>query len=142
MKGALVGGLLSGCLIGWISVGTQMKMAQGVIRFPQKIVSVAGCNANWVAEYLSLTLIPENVPKIQPPFFLYRLSYMYYTLVGAATAILVGLVVSFLTGGNGGKCVHEDLLSPVIYRFLRRKDGGASVTNSNGIVLESIKDPK
>ncbi|KAJ3634046.1 hypothetical protein MTP99_010956 [Tenebrio molitor] len=118
--GALVGGLMSGCLIGWISVGTQMKMAQGVIRFPQKYVSIEGCSANWVAEYLSLTLSSEIKDKpVQDTFILYRLSYMYYTLVGAVTAVVVGFITSFLTGGNE-KLIHEDLLSPVIYRFLKR----------------------
>ncbi|RZC38851.1 sodium-coupled monocarboxylate transporter 1-like, partial [Asbolus verrucosus] len=120
-KGALIGGLVSGSLIGWISVGTQMKMVQGIIRFPQKFVSIEGCSANWVAEYLSLTLTPEaqDGKPIETPFALYTLSYMYYTLVGTVAAIVVGVIVSLLTGGNE-KEVHQDLLSPVIYRFLRR----------------------
>ncbi|XP_044268114.1 sodium-coupled monocarboxylate transporter 1-like [Tribolium madens] len=119
-KGALTGGLVSGCLIGWISVGTQMNMAQGVIRFPQKYVSIEGCNADWVAEYLSLTLSKDTkeIP-VESPFVLYRLSYMYYTLVGAVTTIVVGFVVSVLTGGNTH--INRDLLSPVIYPFLKQQ---------------------
>ncbi|KYB27604.1 Putative sodium-dependent multivitamin transporter-like Protein [Tribolium castaneum] len=118
-QGALIGGLVSGSLIGWISVGTQMNMAQGVIRFPQKYVSVEGCNADWVAEYLSLTLSKDTkeIP-VEAPFVLYRLSYMYYTLVGAVTTIVVGFIVSVLTGG--AQHVNRDLLSPVIYPFLKR----------------------
>ncbi|KAJ3656756.1 hypothetical protein Zmor_015805 [Zophobas morio] len=118
-KGALIGGLVSGSLVGWISVGTQMKMAQGVIKFPQKFVSIEGCNANWVAEYLSLTLAAEVTERPEEAVFgLYRLSYMYYTMVGAVTAIVVGFVVSLLTGG-GGKRIHRDLLSPVVHGFLK-----------------------
>lgn len=44
---------------------------------------------------------------------------MYYTMFGAISAIVVGLIISYLTGGNRGKKVHKDLLSPVIYRFLK-----------------------
>ncbi|KAJ8940059.1 hypothetical protein NQ314_010893, partial [Rhamnusium bicolor] len=127
-QGALAGGLISGALITWISIGTQMKMAQGLIRFPQKPASVEGCNANWVAEYLSLTLSPDATAKpIEPPFVLYRISYMYYTALGTITALMVGLLVSYLTGSNKEKEVHKDLLSPVIYRFLNR-----SKTDING----------
>ncbi|XP_018569275.1 sodium-coupled monocarboxylate transporter 1-like [Anoplophora glabripennis] len=118
--GALAGGLISGALITWISIGTQMKMAQGLIRFPQKPVSVEGCNANWIAEYLSLTLSPDATPKpVQPPFALYRMSYMYYTALGTVTALTVGLLVSYLTGSNKGKKIHKDLISPAVYRFMR-----------------------
>lgn len=117
--GALAGGLISGALITWISIGTQMKMAQGLIRFPQKSVSVEGCNANWVAEYLSLTLSSDAMPKpVQPPFALYRMSYMYYTALGTVTALTVGLLVSYLTKSNKGKKIHKDLISPVVYRFM------------------------
>lgn len=98
-----------------------MGMAKGVIRFPQKPVSVVGCNANWLSEYLSLVLTEDATAKpISPPFFLYRLSYMYYTALGCITAIIVGLIVSYLTGNNKEK-VHEDLLSPIIYRFIKEK---------------------
>ncbi|KAJ8951881.1 hypothetical protein NQ318_019857 [Aromia moschata] len=121
-EGALAGGLASGALITWISIGTQMKMAQGLVRFPQKPASVEGCNANWVAEYLSLTLSPDATPKpAEPPFALYRLSYMYYTALGTVTALAVGLLVSYATGANKSTKVNEDLLSPVVYRFLDRR---------------------
>lgn len=99
-QGALVGGFISGTLIAWISVGSQAQIADGTIRFPQKPISVEGCSADWVAEYLSITLTTSDVePKtVQPPFPLYRISYMYYTPIGTITAIVVGLTVSYLTG--------------------------------------------
>lgn len=99
-QGALVGGFISGTLIAWISVGSQAQIADGTIRFPQKPISVEGCSADWVAEYLSITLTTSDVePKtIVPPFPLYRISYMYYTPIGTITAIVVGLTVSYLTG--------------------------------------------
>lgn len=100
-----MGGFISGTLIAWISVGSQAQIADGIIRFPQKPISVEGCSADWVAEYLSITLTTSDVePKIvEPPFPLYRISYMYYTPIGTITAIAVGLIVSYLTGMIGYK---------------------------------------
>lgn len=120
-EGALAGGLLSGSLITWISIGTQAQMAQDLIRFPQKPISVEGCNADWVAEYLSLTLSSDTTSKpVIPSFPLYRLSYMYYTPLGTITAIVLGLIVSYLTGHNKNKKIDDNLLSPFVLYF--RKD--------------------
>lgn len=117
-----------------------MKMAQGLIRFPQKPVSVEGCNANWVAEYLSLTLSPESTPKpVEPAFILYRLSYMYYTALGTVTAITVGLLVSYLTGRNRNRKVHRDLISPVVYRFMEVEEANGDCNNHVNESGESCK---
>lgn len=45
-KGALVGGITSTLLVGWISVGTQAAMAQGIIVNPTKPVSTEDCLMN------------------------------------------------------------------------------------------------
>lgn len=110
-------------------------MAKGLIRFPQKPVSIEGCSANWITEYLTLTLHPDSTPKpLEPTFVLYRLSYMYYTALGCLTAIVVGVIVSYLSGRNKHK-IHRDLLSPVIHRFL--KDEQSLENNVN--IAEGIK---
>lgn len=110
-------------------------MAKGLIRFPQKPVSVEGCPASWITEYLNLALHPDSTPKtLEPPFVLYRLSYMYYTAVGCLTAIIVGIIVSYLSGRNQHK-VHRDLLSPVIHRFLKDEEP----VDNNVNIVESIK---
>jgi hypothetical protein len=59
--------------------------------------------------------------RSQSPFILYQMSYQWYTLLGMATAIVVGLIVSFLTGARDPREVHRDLLAPTIYRFLPEK---------------------
>jgi hypothetical protein len=42
-------------------------------------------------------------------------------MIGVATAIIVGLVVSFLTKPNNSEDVDPDLITPVIHRFLPSK---------------------
>lgn len=51
-------------------------------------------------------------------FYLFRLSYLWYTLIGVLTAISVGLLVSFMTGANKPQDVDPRLLSPAIRRFI------------------------
>lgn len=53
---------------------------------------------------------------------LYRLSYYYYTMIGAMVVVLVGFVVSVLTGPNDPKTMNKDLLSPAIHGFLPKAD--------------------
>lgn len=139
-QGAIVGGLVSGSLIAWISIGTQIKMAHGQITFPQKSVSVEGCNPNWVMEFLSFTLsADERAPSPEPPFILYRLSYMYYTVLGTIVAIVVGIIVSWLTGCNKNRIIHADLFSPVIQRFLKHFNHSKAVKS---VVLDKVSDLK
>jgi len=67
-------------------------------------------------------------------FYLYRVSYLWYTLIGVLTAISVGLLVSFLTGANKPQDVDPRLLCPAIRRFIsyepKRKQ-------NNGVIGEA-----
>lgn len=47
LQGALVGGITGLSLVTWMSIGTQVQMANGAISFPKKPVSVSGCSENW-----------------------------------------------------------------------------------------------
>lgn len=55
--------------------------------------------------------------EIEPDttFWLFRISFMYYTFIGVMVVFLVGYPVSILTGGNVVQ--DERLMTP----FLRRK---------------------
>lgn len=61
-----------------------------------------------------------NVSREQP-FFLYRMSYLWYTWIGFLTAIFTGLLVSWITGVNKRRPGDEKLYTPVIHGFLRPK---------------------
>ncbi|XP_076278535.1 sodium-coupled monocarboxylate transporter 1 isoform X5 [Lasioglossum baleicum] len=117
-QGAIVGGLLGLNLVAWISFGTQAAISTGEIVFPQKPVSIEGCSESLKNRAGNSTLIID--PTIQEhPFLLYRMSYLWYTWVGFLTAILVGLLVSWITGSNRRKPGDEKLYTPMIRRFLR-----------------------
>jgi hypothetical protein len=54
-------------------------------------------------------------------FALYRMSYLWYTLLGAIVSMSVALVTSFLTNPNDPASLDPMLVSPVIRRFLPKK---------------------
>ncbi|KAL1514268.1 hypothetical protein ABEB36_003553 [Hypothenemus hampei] len=119
-QGALIGGVLSGAFITWISVGSQAQIAQGTLRFPQKPISVEGCSADWVAKFLSITLTTDaDVKPEKPIFILYRISYMYYTPIGTLGAIVIGLFVSYVTGNNKERNLNIEAFSPLIRKYLK-----------------------
>jgi hypothetical protein len=79
------------------------------------------------AMYSDVPAVPLNNPEMNnvldasdrnEPMYIYRISYTFYTMIGVATAIIVGLVVSFLTKPNNLEDVDSDLITPVIHRFL------------------------
>ncbi|KAF3428900.1 hypothetical protein E2986_12519 [Frieseomelitta varia] len=117
--GALVGGLVSLNLVAWISFGTQAAISSGKIHFPVKPVSIDGCPQSLKNHATNFTLVVETAIKEQP-FFLYRMSYLWYTWVGCLTAIVVGLLVSWITGPNKRKPGDEKLYTPVIRSLLRK----------------------
>lgn len=46
-------------------------------------------------------------------FPLFRLSFLWITPVGVCTVLVVGVLVSFLTGKTDLECLDPDLISPV-----------------------------
>jgi multisubunit Na+/H+ antiporter MnhB subunit len=58
----------------------------------------------------------------EQPFVLYRLSYLYFNVLGCFIVIAVGLVVSFLTGATSPRELHPDLLSPVMHWTLPKEE--------------------
>ena len=58
----------------------------------------------------------------EQPFFLYRMSYLWYTLVGFLITILIGLLVSWFTGPSKYSCADKRLFTPVVHCFLSSRN--------------------
>uniref|UniRef100_A0A182TAB5 Sodium-coupled monocarboxylate transporter 1 n=1 Tax=Anopheles maculatus TaxID=74869 RepID=A0A182TAB5_9DIPT len=117
-KGALFGGIAGALLSGWILLGSQFASGAGEV-VPHKLpVSVDGC----IAELITNT---TNVNPIYPDesdvFPLYRLSYHWITPIGVTTVLIVGTIVSFITGPRDLRQIDPELISPVIHKFLPRE---------------------
>uniref|UniRef100_A0A1B6L137 Sodium-coupled monocarboxylate transporter 1 n=1 Tax=Graphocephala atropunctata TaxID=36148 RepID=A0A1B6L137_9HEMI len=79
--GALIGGFSSLALMSWLVVGAQYAIAHGNLKFEPKSVSSSGCDYSF-----NVTTKAEIINETQDIWPLLRLSYMWYTLVGAVAA--------------------------------------------------------
>ncbi|KAJ8688365.1 hypothetical protein QAD02_024160 [Eretmocerus hayati] len=120
--GAIIGALVSLNFVGWISFGTQAAVADGKIHLPTKPVSIDGCPDALKYGVINVTLAFENSIR-EEPFFLYKMSYLLYTWVGFLTAIIVGLIVSWITGPNKYRPDDLKLYTPVIHKLLEKTYG-------------------
>lgn len=120
-KGAMVGGIVSALFVGWISIGTQVAITKKEITFQMRHFSIEGCDNvtldNYYNSISNYTTRVENL-IIEEPFFLYKVSYLYYPMIGVAVCVIVGFAVSVLTGLNKPRKMDPDLLSPVIHNFI------------------------
>lgn len=57
-------------------------------------------------------------------FFLYRISFMWYSAIGYLVTVILGLIVSLLTGAENPENLNEDLLSPPIREILQKLPRG------------------
>ncbi|XP_044269102.1 sodium-coupled monocarboxylate transporter 2-like [Tribolium madens] len=126
-KGAFYGAIFGLILISALVFPNKYFETQGLIKYPPKPLSTERC------DFLNETTIFENVLNIrnssthfQPPA-IFRISFYYYTLIGALTTIIFGFIISCMTNKNDPP-VEKSLISPVSY-FLVSKD-----TKSNGII--------
>lgn len=116
-KGAFTGLLTSLVFMFWIGIGHQVSRARGEIHFQSKMTSIAGCNFNETLSPATSPLVAE--PQEDTAFGLYRLSYMWYSATGCFTVIIVGLLVSLLTGINNVRTMDPRTLSPGLHWFKR-----------------------
>ncbi|KAK6622118.1 hypothetical protein RUM44_001925 [Polyplax serrata] len=128
--GALVGGISSALFVGWISIGAQVAIKNKQIIFPQKPVSLDGCDNETLYNYerhLNSTF-KLDISDPGEPFSLYTVSYVYYACFGTLCAVILGLIVSFLTGPSDPKTMDPRLFSPVIHRYLNiEKPAGTDI---------------
>lgn len=111
--GAIFGAIAGGVLSGWVSLGSQAAVASGQV-VPIKLeVSVEACpigNMTGVVE--------RDYPDESGVFPLYRLSFHWINPIGIFSVLIVGTIVSYLTGGRKLEQIDPELISPVIHRFL------------------------
>ncbi|XP_066991696.2 sodium-coupled monocarboxylate transporter 2 [Anabrus simplex] len=119
-KGALAGGLASLLTMGALVTGAQIAVTTGKLVHPKKPVSLEGC-PHLAMNITDLLTQPTNTTASEPDeyvFVLFRISFMYFIVIGFFTAMVVGVVVSFLTGPQDPKTLDRDLITPSLHRWL------------------------
>ncbi|CAH1964545.1 unnamed protein product [Acanthoscelides obtectus] len=114
-KGAVVGAISGAVMSGIVSFGQQYVAAAKLV-VPHKLSVIA---EDWCYDKYGMeasrnqTVIPEDYPDESHIFPLFRLSFLWITPVGVLTVLIVGSLVSLLTGRRNLKTLDPDLISPV-----------------------------
>lgn len=108
--GAICGAIAGATMSGWVSFGSQAAVAAGQI-IPQKLnSSVEACDTFNSTLY---NLMQHDESDVFP---LYRLSFHWINPIGVLSVLIVGTIVSFVTGPRDLKKIDPELISPVIHR--------------------------
>ncbi|KAF2898113.1 hypothetical protein ILUMI_08055 [Ignelater luminosus] len=123
-KGALWGGVLSLLIISWMVIKTQLHNYNGIIKYLPKPLDADGCALDLNITTTVVTSTPTPIlttcSEEDEPFWLFKISFYYYTLIGAVLAVLIGLVVSWITSSDTDTEVDPDLLCPFVQRYLQK----------------------
>ncbi|ESO87029.1 hypothetical protein LOTGIDRAFT_107431 [Lottia gigantea] len=79
----------------WIGVGAQVYKPPN----PRPPLYIHGCN--WTLVPTTTTIVPESPtlgPEPSADYYLYTVSYLWYSATAVATTCIVGMVVSLITG--------------------------------------------
>ncbi|XP_053695096.1 sodium-coupled monocarboxylate transporter 1 [Sabethes cyaneus] len=115
-KSALTGGIVGVLFMSWLSLKAQYAVATGAIVFPHKQMSVEECSYNFDRSVINATT--TSLITADEIFPLFRISYMWYTFLGAAVTIVVSLGCTLVYGTNDPKAVSPDLLAGFVRRFV------------------------
>nr|CAD7402664.1 unnamed protein product [Timema cristinae] len=118
VDGCLTGSIVSLISMAGIVAGAHHYKATGTERFPYLPTSTDGCE-----KYFNFT--PPVLPKPTPlpggmgddAFFIFKISFLYYTMVGTIINIIVCMVVSYFTGFQNPKEVDSRLLVPFMQKY-------------------------
>ncbi|XP_076438815.1 sodium-coupled monocarboxylate transporter 1-like [Babylonia areolata] len=131
--GAVVGGVLGLALPLWISIGSySLNRHVDLLDFPNdSCVSpeTTTITSMYPGNFSTTSMYPVNFTSSMSGLdVLYTVSYMWYPSIGAATVVVIGLIVSFITGESLVDEVDPKYLIPLFDRLfcclpasLRRK---------------------
>ncbi|XP_018328753.1 sodium-coupled monocarboxylate transporter 1-like [Agrilus planipennis] len=120
--GAFWGSVASLTLTAILVFGAQVYTYQGKMKIPTLPASVEGCNPPLnVTNFSNQTVTQAVASGGDQVFWLFRISFYYYPLIGVILCIVLGLIISHFTKDEKEKIVDADLFNPYILRFISRK---------------------
>ncbi|VEN50359.1 unnamed protein product [Callosobruchus maculatus] len=149
-KGAIFGATVATCLITLMCIGQQVAIANGTFEEKTKPTSIENCCCLNVTKIGTKDVIPDS----EPIFFLYRISYIWYSGFGFLITVMLGLIGSVATGATNPKDIDDQLLSPPLRDFLHSlsnstkeflniplKQGSVSKRTISMISGDKVKEP-
>ncbi|XP_077287850.1 sodium-coupled monocarboxylate transporter 1-like [Arctopsyche grandis] len=120
-KGALTGAFTGMILLLWIAIGSSLT---DINHKHHDIYPVNTCSdTKLFRKFTNSSMEDEEMAGVneEDVFFLYKLSYLLYIALGTSVAVVVGVVVSYITGPTDLLTLDPNLISPPIRRFLPKK---------------------
>uniref|UniRef100_A0A6P4FDB0 Sodium-coupled monocarboxylate transporter 1 isoform X4 n=1 Tax=Drosophila rhopaloa TaxID=1041015 RepID=A0A6P4FDB0_DRORH len=118
-KCIFVGSIASFLTMAWIAVNAQIANITGSFRHTKLPVSVENCDYDFdKSRYLNST--SEYEPHSGSS--VYHMSFLLYAMMGALLTIIISNLATFVFGRQDIKDVDENLLSPILQRYLRKKN--------------------
>ncbi|XP_048236774.1 sodium-coupled monocarboxylate transporter 1-like [Haliotis rufescens] len=116
--GAVVGGILGLAFPLWISIGAYTVVgAPTSLEFPTYNCSVPNITDSMTTTMSSIMTTAGGTVEYTGISALYTVSYLWYPAIGASTVIVVGLIVSAITGMNRLGDVDTKYLVPFFDRL-------------------------
>lgn len=115
--GTIAGFALSMVITGGAMVHKRPKLSLpvGISQCPHEILEHAiSRRPNLIEEFSQKTFSPDYHPEGMNQ--LYHINYMYIATIGCLTTIIIGLVISLLSGGNR-RPTDRELISPLAQRL-------------------------
>ncbi|PSN54817.1 hypothetical protein C0J52_02919 [Blattella germanica] len=139
-QGVLAGSITSLLAMSWIIYKAQEAIAVGSFKLPLLPTSIEGCGFNTTLNDFAANETLAISEDEEEAFILYRVSFMYYTILGLLITIIVGVVVSLFTERPPPEKLKPILFTPFIsfmyYTFL-----GLIITFIVGVIVSHITEP-
>uniref|UniRef100_A0A8C8AWE5 Sodium-dependent multivitamin transporter n=1 Tax=Otus sunia TaxID=257818 RepID=A0A8C8AWE5_9STRI len=118
--GAIVGLLVGLAMAFWVGIGGILHSMGGAGGAPPSNGTALPAAGNLTTLLATTLLAPTPAPQSRPTGLqkFYSLSYLWYSAHNSTTVILVGLLVSLLTGPTPAAAVDPRTISPVLPRLL------------------------
>ncbi|XP_058020642.1 sodium-dependent multivitamin transporter isoform X1 [Ahaetulla prasina] len=113
--GAVVGLIAGLAMAFWVGIGSMVINYQSVSPDPTVLATDGNLTTAVMTTLLTSTTAPERLTGLRK---FYNLSYMWYSAHNSTTVIVVGLLVSLLTGPTRGRDVNPKTIFPVLPRLL------------------------
>lgn len=114
--GAIIGLLTGLTMAFWIGIGSIVSRMSSAASPPLN-GSTSFLPSNLTVATVT-TLMPSTVSKPTGLQQFYSLSYLWYSAHNSTTVIVVGLIVSLLTGGMRGRSLNPGTIYPVLPKLL------------------------
>lgn len=115
--GAIVGLLTGLTMAFWIGIGSIVSRMSSAVAPPPLNGSSSFLPANVTVAAVT-TVMPSTLSKPTGLQHFYSLSYLWYSAHNSTTVIVVGLIVSLLTGGMRGRSLNPGTIYPVLPKLL------------------------